>query len=142
MGLHDHGVKDSMKVVEAVGIEPYCRRYANPTRTLGFLAYRFERRAARPLTPVPSGTLESPRLPWALVTIWSLTNSAPGEREQWRRYSAGFTDWRPLVKGPRQHVAWQLTKALAKLDREPPKVAEAVLHRDGGNCSVERSRSA
>jgi len=23
-------------MVEAVGIEPYCRRYANPTRTLGF----------------------------------------------------------------------------------------------------------
>jgi len=56
----------------------------------------------------------------------------------WRRYSAGFTDWRPLVKGPRQYVAWQLTKALAKLAREAPEVAKAVLHRDGGNCSVER----
>jgi hypothetical protein len=36
--------------VEAVGIEPYCRRYANPMRTLGFPAYRLQRHAVRPLT--------------------------------------------------------------------------------------------
>lgn len=47
-------------IVEAVGIEPCCRRYANPTRTLGFLAYRGERHATRPLTPVACNTLESP----------------------------------------------------------------------------------
>jgi len=53
----------------AVGIEPYCQRYANPTRTLGFLAYRCQRHETRPLTDVPSRTLESPCLPCALVTI-------------------------------------------------------------------------
>ena len=62
--------------MEAVGIEPYCRRYANPTRTLGFPAYRFVKHATRALTRVPCNTLESPRLPWALVIIWSLTNAA------------------------------------------------------------------
>jgi hypothetical protein len=58
--------------VEAVGIEPCCQRYANPTRTLGFPAYRCERHASRPLTPVPRSTLQSPGLACALVTIWSL----------------------------------------------------------------------
>ena len=61
--------------VEAVGIEPYCQRYVNPTRTLGFPAYRQQRHAVRPLSLVPYSTLESPDLPWALVTIWSLTMS-------------------------------------------------------------------
>ena len=55
-----------------MGIEPDPQRYANPTRTLGFPAYRLQRRVVRPLTLVPSSTLESPSLPWALVTIWSL----------------------------------------------------------------------
>ena len=59
-------------MVEAVGIEPCCQRYANPMRTFGFPAYRYQRHAVRPLTYVPCSTLESPRLPWALVTIWSL----------------------------------------------------------------------
>ena len=48
------------KLVEAVGIEPYCQRYANPTRTLGFPAYRCAKRATRALTRVPCNTLESP----------------------------------------------------------------------------------
>ena len=65
-GNHEH------LAVEAVGIEPYCRRYANSTRTLGFPAYRYQRHAVRPLTYVPCSALESPRLPWALVIIWSL----------------------------------------------------------------------
>jgi len=45
--------------VEAVGIEPCCQRYANPTRTLGFSAYRYVKRATRALTLVPCNTLES-----------------------------------------------------------------------------------
>jgi len=45
--------------VEAVGIEPCCQRYANPTRTLGFPAYRYVKRATRALTLVPCNTLES-----------------------------------------------------------------------------------
>ena len=69
-------------LVEAVGIEPYCQRYANPTRTLGFPAYRFERHPVRPLTLVPCSTLESPCLPCALVTIWSLTSSRIGSTYQ------------------------------------------------------------
>jgi hypothetical protein len=64
--------------VEAVGIDPYCQRYANPTRTLGFPAYRFQRHATRSLTPGPCGTLECSCLPWALVTIWSLTSYRSG----------------------------------------------------------------
>ena len=54
--------------MEAVGIEPYARRYANPKRTLGFSAYRCHPQATRPLTGVPCSTLESSCLPWALVT--------------------------------------------------------------------------
>jgi hypothetical protein len=34
------------KTVEAVGIEPCRQRYANPTRPLGFPAYRYQRHAA------------------------------------------------------------------------------------------------
>ena len=45
--------------VEAVGIEPCCQRYANPTRTLGFPAYRCVKHATRALTLVPCNTLES-----------------------------------------------------------------------------------
>ena len=80
--------------VEAVGIEPYCQGYVNPTRTLGFPAYRQQRHAVRPLSLVPYSTLESPDLPWALVTIWSLRISAsanvkaeaigPGVRREFR----------------------------------------------------------
>jgi len=75
---HRNGWPSSKKkaVVEAVGIEPYCQRYANPTRTLGFSAYRYVKHATRALTRVPCSTLESPRLPWALVIIWSLTTAA------------------------------------------------------------------
>jgi hypothetical protein len=47
------------KLVEAVGIEPYCQRYASPTRTLGFPAYRYVKHAIRALTRVPCNTLES-----------------------------------------------------------------------------------
>ena len=49
-------------VVEAVGIEPYCQRYANPPRTLGFPAYREQKGETRLLIPVPRSTLESPLL--------------------------------------------------------------------------------
>ena len=59
-----------------MGIEPYARRYANPKRKLGFSAYRCHPQATRPLTGVPCSTLESSCLPWALVTMWSPTNSA------------------------------------------------------------------
>jgi hypothetical protein len=62
-----------LALVEAVGIEPYAPRYANPTRTLGFPAYRCQRHAPRRLTHVLCSTLESPCLPCALVTMWSLT---------------------------------------------------------------------
>jgi hypothetical protein len=60
-------------LVEAVGIEPDCQRYANPTRTLGFPAYRYEKHATHALTLVHRGTLESTCLPCALVIIWSLS---------------------------------------------------------------------
>ncbi len=60
-------------LVEAVGIEPCLQRYAHPRRTLGFLAYRYQRHATRPLTHVPCSALESPCLPCALGTIRSLT---------------------------------------------------------------------
>jgi hypothetical protein len=62
-------------LVEAVGIEPKAQRYANPKRTLGFIAYHYQRHATRTLTHVPCGTLESSGLPCALVTMWSLTFS-------------------------------------------------------------------
>ena len=70
-----HPAKDWVKVVEAVGIEPEAQRYANPTRTLGFPAYRCQPQATLPLTYVPCSTLESSCLPCALVIIWSLTIS-------------------------------------------------------------------
>ena len=41
------------KLVEAVGIEPCCQRYANSTRTLGFPAYRDQTYGTRALTHVP-----------------------------------------------------------------------------------------
>ena len=47
-------------LVEAVGIEPGALRYANPTWTLGFSAYRYAKHATRALTRVPCNTLESP----------------------------------------------------------------------------------
>jgi hypothetical protein len=77
---HRNGWPSSKKkaVVEAVGIEPYCQRYANPTRTLGFPAYRYVKHATRALTRVPCNTLESSGFSWALVTIWSLTISGWG----------------------------------------------------------------
>ena len=59
-------------IVEAVGIEPCSQRYANPTRTLGFPAYRYQRHGTRPLTPVPCSTLECSSVPCALVTMRSL----------------------------------------------------------------------
>ena len=51
-----------------MGIEPEALRYANPTRALGFSAYRCHPRATRTLTHVPCRTLESSCLPCALVT--------------------------------------------------------------------------
>jgi hypothetical protein len=66
-------------IVEAVGIEPCCQRYANPTRTLGFPAYRCERNASPPLTPAPGSTLESACLPCALGMIWSFSVFGSGE---------------------------------------------------------------
>jgi hypothetical protein len=42
-----------LPLVEAVGIEPDSLRYANPTRTLGFPAYRCQRHATHALTHVP-----------------------------------------------------------------------------------------
>jgi hypothetical protein len=41
-----------------------------------FSAYRFQRRAVRPLTDVPCGARESPWLSCALVTMWSSVISA------------------------------------------------------------------
>ena len=76
----DDRARDWVKVVEAVGIEPLARRYANPTRTLDFPAYRCQPRATRTLTHVPRSTLESPCLPCALVTMWSLRVPGRGER--------------------------------------------------------------
>ena len=62
--------------MEAVGIEPYCQRYAHPTRTLGFPADRYRTHGTRSLTHVPCSTLQSPCSPWALVTMWSSVISA------------------------------------------------------------------
>ena len=42
------------------GNRTLAQRYANPTRTLGFPAYRYVKHATRPLTRVPCNTLESP----------------------------------------------------------------------------------
>jgi integrase len=63
------------------GNRPYCQRYAKPARTLGFPAYRYRKPATRPLTPVSRSTLESSRLPCALVIIWSFRVFGLGERE-------------------------------------------------------------
>ena len=46
---------------------------ANSTWTLGFPVDRHQTHGTRPLARVPCSSLESSCLPWALVTIWSLT---------------------------------------------------------------------
>jgi hypothetical protein len=85
-------------MVEALGIEPYAPRYANPKRTLGFPAYRYQRHATRSLTHVPSSTLESSCLPCALVTIWSLSISA------WVVKAMAFALVLPVAGGRERHV--------------------------------------
>ena len=67
--------------MEAVGIEPYAPRYANPTRILGFPAYRGRKHTT-----------------CALVTMWSPSISA------WAMKAMAFALVSPVAGGRAQGV--------------------------------------
>ncbi len=127
------------QIVEAVGIEPYVPRYANPKRTLGFPAYRCHPRATRTLTHVPCSTLESSYLPCALVTMWSLTISARANTRAFVFERAGRARRGPCQSAPEPAFgAWCLRassvdpKHLAGLRARPPLVRSSS---HAGNAS-------